>query len=393
MTEPKTSLLANGLIWFGAAVSIAEIFTGTLLAPLGFSQGVTAILLGHVIGCTLFFLAGVIGGKTGLSSMETVKLAFGQKGSLIFSLSNVLQLIGWTAVMIISGAMAAEAIIPLGGTTTWSILIGLLIILWLYIGIRNLSKLNALAMVALFVLTIVLSRLIFAGSVPLVEADATALSFGAAVELSVAMPLSWLPLISDYTRTAKNPVAGAAVSTIVYGVISCWMYIIGLGAAIFTGESDIAALMLKAGLGMAALAIVVVSTVTTTYLDAYSAGISTLSITGALSEKQASILWCIVGTLLAIFTPITQYEDFLFLIGSVFAPMVAILLTSYYVLHINAAQRMVEPTNLILWVAGFVLYRNFMTLDTPLGSTFPVMLIISVVCFVVHKVKGTAKAA
>lgn len=49
----KTSLLSNGLLWFGAAVSIAEIFTGSLFAPLGFWKGFAAIILGHAVGCTL----------------------------------------------------------------------------------------------------------------------------------------------------------------------------------------------------------------------------------------------------------------------------------------------------------------------------------------------------
>ena len=100
------------------------------------------------------------------------------------------------------------------------------------------------------------------------------MTFGAAVELAVAMPLSWLPLISDYTREAKEPVKATAVSAITYGIVSCWMYVIGMGAAIITGEYDIAQIMLKAGLGIVGLLIIVFSTVTTTFLDAYSAGIS-----------------------------------------------------------------------------------------------------------------------
>ena len=56
MSRTKTSLLDNGLIWFGAAVSIAEILTGTYFAPLGFQKGLAAILIGHVIGCMLLFL-------------------------------------------------------------------------------------------------------------------------------------------------------------------------------------------------------------------------------------------------------------------------------------------------------------------------------------------------
>ena len=75
--EKRTSLFENGLIWFGAGVSIAEILTGTYFAALGFGRGLAAILVGHVIGCIMLFLAGVIGGKTRKSAMETVKDSFG----------------------------------------------------------------------------------------------------------------------------------------------------------------------------------------------------------------------------------------------------------------------------------------------------------------------------
>ena len=92
MEKKKTSVFENGLIWFGAAVSIAEILTGTFIAPLGFAKGFTAIITGHVIGCIILFLAGLIGGRTGKSAMETVKMSFGQKGSLLFSTLNVLRL-------------------------------------------------------------------------------------------------------------------------------------------------------------------------------------------------------------------------------------------------------------------------------------------------------------
>ena len=118
-----------------------------------------------------------------------------------------------------------------------------------YIGIKNLGKVNTVAMTALFILTIILSFIIF-GKGTALSISGEGITFGAAVELSVAMPLSWLPLISDYTREAYKPVKATAVSTAVYGLVSCWMYVIGMGAAIFTAESDIAAIMLKAGLGI-----------------------------------------------------------------------------------------------------------------------------------------------
>ena len=110
----KTSLFENALIWFGAGVSIAEILTGTYLAPLGLKNGILAIVAGHVIGCILLFLAGVIGGKMRLSAMDSTKMSFGQKGCLLFAALNVLQLVGWTAIMIYDGALAADGIMHTG---------------------------------------------------------------------------------------------------------------------------------------------------------------------------------------------------------------------------------------------------------------------------------------
>jgi purine-cytosine permease-like protein len=113
------------------------------------------------------------------------------------------------------------------------------------------------------------------------------------------MPLSWLPLISDYTRTAKKPLAATMASAAAYFFASSWMFVIGMGASIFTGESDIAAIMIKAGLGVAALLIIVFSTVTTTFLDAFSAGVSSVSISGKLKEKPVAVGVAVIGTLLA----------------------------------------------------------------------------------------------
>ena len=58
MEQKRTSVYENGLIWFGAGVSIAEIITGTYFAPLGFGKGLLAVVIGHIIGCAMLFLAG-----------------------------------------------------------------------------------------------------------------------------------------------------------------------------------------------------------------------------------------------------------------------------------------------------------------------------------------------
>ncbi len=381
----KTSTFQNGLIWFGAGVSIAEILTGTYFAPLGMGKGILAIVIGHVIGCALFFFAGLIGGRTGLSAMETVKLSFGKKGGLLFALLNVLQLVGWTAIMIYDGALATNGIFETGAWV-WCLVIGALILLWILIGITNLGLVNKVAMAALFILTLVLCKVIFFDGTPGdASAFGEAMSFGAAVELAVAMPLSWLPLVSDYTREAQKPLAATAASTLTYGLVSCWMYIIGMGAAIYTGEGDIALIMVKAGLGVAALVILILSTVTTTFLDAWSAGISSESLSKRLSGKWVAVVVTVIGTAAAILFPMDDITDFLYLIGSVFAPMIAVQLADNFILKRSSFGLAFDWVNLAVWLAGFALYRWLMTVDIPVGSTLPDMLLTMALCAAVRK--------
>lgn len=384
----KTSVRSNVLIWFGAGVSIAEILTGISVAPLGFFKGTMAILLGHIIGCILLFLAGVIGGRTEKSAMDTVKQSFGQKGSILFSSLNVIQLVGWTSIMISSGASAVMSVYPVG-RWMWCVVTGILIGIWIVAGTKKLDVLNTVAIATLFILTVVLSVVVFKGGNMGIPAGQ--ISFGAAVELSVAMPLSWLPLISDYTSKAKRPVAASAASSVTYFFVSCWMYIIGMGAALFTGESDVALILSKAGLGVAALIIVIFSTVTTTYLDVFSAGESSKSIYSGISSKYAALTVTVCGTLMAIFLNVSEFEGFLYFIGSVFAPMISIQIVDYFVLKKDSSAKSFELTSLIVWFVGFVIYRLFMKTDMALGCTLPAMLVVGLVHIVVQKIKRAGR--
>ena len=381
----KTSTFQNSLIWFGAAVSLAEILTGTSFAPLGMARGIAAIVLGHIIGGVLFFFAGLIGGRTGRSSMETTKMSFGQKGGLLFAFLNVLQLVGWTAIMIYDGALAIDGIFS-GSHWVWCAVIGGLLVVWILVGVTNLGWINKISMAALLVLTVVLCYVIFFGRSAGEAASDGSLTFGAAVELAVAMPLSWLPLISDYTREAEKPFAATMASTVTYSLVSCWMYIIGMGAAIYTGESDIAQIMMKAGLGIAALIILVLSTVTTTFLDAWSAGISCESLSKKLAGKGkwVAVIVTLVGIVASILFPMDDITGFLYLIGSVFAPMIAILITDFFILKKDSFSQSFNWLNLGVWLAGFVIYRCLMTVDIIVGYTLVDMLATMLLCLIAN---------
>ena len=383
--KQKTSVWSNGLIWFGAGVSIAEIVTGTYFSTLGFSRGMAAILLGHLIGGIMMFAAGMIGAREEKSAMETVKMSFGEKGSILFSCLNILQLVGWTAIMIYDGSLAANGIVN-AGNWVWALVIGGLILCWIFIGLTNLGKINTVAMTGLLILSLLLFKVVFFGSAHPDAVIDDSLSFGAAVELGVAMPLSWLPLISDYTREAEKPLAATFVSVLVYNLVSVFMYMIGLGAAIYAGTGDIAQIMVRAGMGAAGLLIIVFSTVTTTFLDAYSAGVSSVSVSSRIKEKWAAIVVAVIGTILAILFPMDDITDFLYLIGSVFAPMIAIQIADYFIMKKAGTKQAVEVRNLIIWLIGFIIYRFLMGVDTPVGNTLPDMIVTVLLCLAADKV-------
>lgn len=388
MDSQQTSVFSNGLLWFGAGISIAEILTGMLLSPLGWEKGLWAIFIGHIIGGAVMLGAGIMGARSRCSAMETVSFSFGKEGARFFAGINVIQLIGWTAVMIVSAAAAAEIIVPLG-MALWDLIIGALIALWIIMGMTTLGRVNVLVMTALFLLTAVLSGTIFGADTA--AAPSGTITFGGAVELAVAMPLSWLPVISDYTREAEKPVKATVVSCLTYFAASSWMFVIGMGAALFTGESDIAKIMLGAGLGVSAIVIILLSTVTTTFLDAYSAGVSGRALTTCLSEKGQALIATALGTLLAITVDANRFEDFLYFIGSVFAPMTAIMLADYFFIHENHQKERVSVLKLLIWAIGFGLYRYLLNADTPLGVTFPVIVAVMVMDVVVSKIVGQSK--
>ena len=385
MENKKTSTFSNGLIWFGAGVSIAEIITGTYLAPLGFKTGIIAIILGHIIGCVMLFLAGLIGGQTGKSSMETAAISFGKKGSSFFAVMNVLQLVGWTGIMIYDASLSAETIFS-AGAKLWALIIGGLIIIWILVGMKTLEKINVVAMLSLFVLTIVLCVQIMKNAGAAVIGASDAMTFGGAVELAVAMPLSWYPVISDYTRYAEKPFAATLVSTLTYGLVSSWMFIIGMGAAIFTETSDVAQIMVKAGLGIAGLIIVVFSTVTTTFLDAFSAGVSSVSVYGKINEKHGAVVATVIGTVGACLINMDDITNFLYLIGSVFAPMIAVLIADYFILGHDSSSIQFDTGRFVIWIIGFVAYRLLMQVNTPVGNTLPDMVFTMIIAVIYGKV-------
>lgn len=391
MSDFKESLsfINFSALWFGAAVSIAEILTGALLAPLGFLKGTIAILVGHVIGVSLLVLGGVIGYEQRIPSIMSTRISFGKYGSYIFSIFNMLQLIGWTAVMIIVGGralnMVSQTLWSFNSLNFWSILIGVLVSGWIFMGSQGLKKINTVAVLLLFILTIVLSVLIFKNKELFTKEIVGSITFGTALEYSIIMPLSWLPLIADYTRFGKSKKGAIAGSFIGYFVGGSWMYIIGLGSAIVYNNSDIGSIMVAANLGIVALGIIILATVTTTFMDVYSAGISFMNINSKIDEKLVAIVLGVVGTLLALYFPIELYQNFLYAIGSIFAPLFAVLFTDYFVSKKGKSicdEILINWTAFFAWTIGVILYYKLIKFDIIIGTTVPVMILTAILYFI-----------
>jgi putative hydroxymethylpyrimidine transporter CytX len=380
-------------LWFGASVSIAEIMTGGVLAPMGFSAAFIGIVTGHIIGGFLLYAGGRLGSQMKEPSMVCTQMAFGKGGSWLFAILNILQLIGWTAIMIITGAAAAEAIsvqaFGMSAQGVWTIALGGAIIAWIALGKAGFSKLNVIAVGLLFGLSIVLGIMVLGKDAVYSPVEATeGLSAGLALELSIIMPLSWLPLIADYTCKARNPKQGALFSALGYTFGSTLMYVIGLGAALYSGSADPAQMLLAANLGLFALAIVVLSTVTTTFMDAYSAGVSTLALFPKLNSRYVAIFMATVGLGLALWVPMQQYEHFLYAIGSVFGPLFAIVLSDFYLFK----NRFIDPTLLLhvnaigAWLIGVSAYYVFQGLSWSVGAVLPAMVVTGIVYILIKKV-------
>ncbi len=390
----KNSVLSNALLWFGAAVSVAEIETGSLLHSFVGNDHkslwltIFAILAGHIAGGVLFFLCATISAKQQVNAMTAQRAHYGNNGARFFASANILQLIGWTAVMIAQGAAAANALVSTIPVSALCCVIGVMVAIWLYCGAGDAVRLNSAAVALLFLLVVVLTvKMIFqcvngAGYTP---AEDGQFSFWAAFELSACMPLSWLPLAGDYVKGAEKPIKASAVSAIVYTIGSTWMYMIGLCATLFLGAENTTAIFAGFGLFGIALAVVILSTVTTTFLDAWSAGESATTICGKLNPKWFSIGVTALGIILAIFGIMDRLMDFLYFIASVFAPMAIVQIFDYFCNRKQYRGRHI--VNCIGWLVGFAAYHVCLKYNCPFGATFPAMLAAIVIPAIVNGCK------
>ncbi|MGE5541942.1 MAG: cytosine permease, partial [Bacillota bacterium] len=273
--------LAFFFIWTGAGISLAEVLAGGFLAEAGLLVGMAANFLGHLVGTTLLALGGVAGTAYGIPSMVSVRPSFGVRGSYLASVLNVIQLVGWTGIMLVVAAKSLAAVslelFGFHGYLVWVVVIGVATTAWAWVGRAGWRWLEPVVSGLLLALSLYVGYRILsmAGLRGFQAVDqGGGMSFGYATDLVIAMPLSWLPLVADYSRFGRSAPGSFSGCWEGYFVSSSLMYALGLTAALATGTADIVQVLTRLGMGATALFIVAFSTLTTAFLDVYSSAVS-----------------------------------------------------------------------------------------------------------------------
>jgi putative hydroxymethylpyrimidine transporter CytX len=352
------------LLWLGAAISISEIFTGGLLAPLGMASGLAAIIIGHLIGTGLLALGGYVSFCRKASAMESVACSFGSRGGKLIAFCNVVQLTGWTIVMIVQGVSAIRGVFPAIPFMAASAVLSSLVLLWALSRGSPAARLNDIVVVLLALLCVVWFAEVFAMPGGFVVADNTgggSMSMALAVEISIAMPVSWLPLVGDYAKDAKSGLCAAGMPFAGYFTGSIFMYALGLLIGI-SGGGDIFAFIGASRFRFAACMVVVLSTMTTAFLDLYSAAVSSRQLVKSKNKRLPVLVIGIFAVLVSTCFPAEKYGDFLtaFLtaIGMVFVPVYTVLFLDF-MMRKNSVTAKFRPVNFAIALTGMIGYRIF----------------------------------
>ena len=402
-------------LWFSLGIGLMVLQTGALLAPgLGMSGSLLAIFLGTLVGVALLACVGVIGSDTGLSSMAALKVSLGARGASLPAVLNLLQLIGWGSFEIIVmrdaasllGARAFGDGSLWAGPLLWTLFFGALATLLAVSGPLTFVR----RILRKWGIWLLLAACVWLTWNLLVKADLAALwsqagdgsmPFAVGFDIVIAMPLSWLPLICDYSRfgqRAKNVFGGTALG---FFIGNFWLMSLGVAYTLaFAASGEVNALLLAlagAGLGIPLL-LILLDESENAFADIHSAAVSTAMLS-RLKVEHLALGIGMVCTLIACLAPLAQYQNFLLLIGSVFAPLFGVVLVDHFILRRRTQQ--VEPTvlrwmSLLAWLGGISTYHLLANLYPDVGATLPALIVAGVLQLLIGRAinrgRGTVPA-
>jgi NCS1 family nucleobase:cation symporter-1 len=324
------------ILWSSLGVGLLVFSAGSLLSQASFIEATLAIIAGSSVGSILLALVGKIGSDQGIPSMITMRPAFGIRGSYVPAILNVLQLIGWTTFEIMIMATAAEM---LAGSVLpyyfWASVFGVLVAILGIAGPLHVVRkwIGKFAVwVAYGTSAIIIINLINSVDLgTLVSSPGEGMSFFSALDLVIAMPVSWMPLVADYSRFAKKS-KNALWGTFVGFTMTNILFYFG---GVLIGTSDVVAIVvaIQAMFFGFLMLLLIVDEADNAFADVYSASVSTQDIFSKVGQKPLVVGFTAISAVLATVVSIQEYEVFLFLIGAIFVPLFGVVLTDYYIVR------------------------------------------------------------
>lgn len=395
-------------LWFSLGIGLLVLQAGAFLVPgLSLVGALTAIIIGSLLGAGLLALAGVVGADTGLATMAALRPTLGVRGASAPAVMNIIQLVGWGTFEIIAMRDAADQLagsnFGFSAPVVWTIVFGL--------AATGLAVLGPLSFVRKFLrrfgIWLILLGAVWLTWTLLSRHDLAKLfnykgdgsvSLGGGIDIVAAMPLSWLPLIADYSRfgtSSRSVFKGTALG---YLLANIWFFALGAGfalAARHDGQDLLLSALAAAGGGLA-LFMILIDETDNVFADVFSAGTSTASLV-PVRVQHLVLGFGLSCTVLALVVPVGEYLSFLLLIGSVFAPLYGVLLTDHFLVRkrqiiladidrTDGVYGRIHIPAFVAWVFGVGVFHGIAHFLPALGATIPALVASGVVYFCLKRV-------
>ena len=383
-------------LWFSLGVGLLVMQIGAYLVPaVGSRDAAIAIVLGSLVGSGLLAWTAKLGCDSGLSSAGLMHATYGSYFARLPVLLNIAQLIGWTTFELVVMRDGTAAIgkqsfgLTLdgpGGIVATTLLWGAVLTLLLAGSMTQLVR----KIISRFGLPLVIVSLLwltwqFGGQLQAKGFDAFwarpgdgSMGMLSAMDLVIAMPVSWLPLVADYARHGRSGGKAMGGTWLGYAVANIWCYALGvMVVSVAAPDASLVSALLLAQGGLIALSLILVDEIDNAYGDIYSGAVSAHSIKPSVSIRQWGLGLAVLCTGLALVLPMHSLEPFLLLLSSVFVPLYGVILGRLGVGQpsFDAPQRKIDVTAALLWLAGVAVYHALAQWAPQWGSALPTLAV------------------
>lgn len=392
------------VLWSSLGVGLLVLVAGSLLVPgLGLAEALAVSLIGSLIGSALLASAGLIGSRYGVPTMVSLRPVLGIWGSYLPTALNVVQLVGWTAFELMIMGQAATSISGkfLGElthgfwVTVFAVWCAALALGGPLVVVRQ--WLEKVAIWLVYGSTIWITWQVFSRpgvmEIFLTPGDGS-LPILLALDLVIAMPISWWPLISDYNRFAEKAGRGFIGTMAGYTVANTWFYFLGAAIIAITGITDIVSSISILFLGNLALLLILVDETDNAFADIYSTAVSLQNISPKTRQWKFIVGVTVLGVVLASTLPLAEYENFLLMIGAMFVPLLGTLVSDYLI--VRRRYRVEEfyerapklrPGALIAWAIGAITYFTIAWYLPHIGASLPAFAISAAVNVILSRAR------